>query len=193
MLLEVIANDDLSNDLSWNAYEGFSGTPTVFEIYRGVDGVWDPMPIATLPEYITSFNDDVQGLSNSGGTFDYYVNAVEGGGNFYNLPGDSSRSNTVQAFQKPKLYVPSAFDPQSSDSRVKTFYPVGVFVNAQDYVFIVFNRWGEKLYETSEINQGWDGTFKGSDSPQGVYTYFVKFTTADGREFEKRGTVTLIR
>jgi gliding motility-associated-like protein len=193
MLLEVVANDNLSNDLTWNAYEGFSGTPTVFEIYRGVDGVWDPMPIATLPENLTSYVDDVQGLSNSGGTFDYYVSAVEGGGNVYGLPGDSSRSNTVQALQKPKLYVPSAFSPESTDTRNRTFYPVGVFVNAQDYTFIVFNRWGEKLFETTEINTGWDGTYNGVDSPQGVYTYFVKFTTADGREFEKRGTVTLLR
>jgi len=193
MLLEVIAKDDLSNELTWNAYEGFSGTPTVFEVFRGIDGVWDPIPVTVLPVTITTYLDDVQGLTNSGGTFDYYISAVEGGGNIYNLPGDSSRSNTVQAFQKPKLYVPSAFNPNSPDPRVNTFYPMGVFVNAKDYIFIVFNRWGKKLYETSEINKGWDGKYLGIDSPQGVYTYFVKFTTADGREFEKRGTVTLIR
>ncbi|RUA28797.1 MAG: hypothetical protein DSY76_04045 [Bacteroidetes bacterium] len=193
MLLQVVAKDDLTNELSWNAYEGYSGTPTVFEIYRSIDGVWDPIPVATLPESITTYTDDVQGLTNSGGTFDYYVNAIEGAGNTYGLPGDSSRSNSVQALQKPKLYVPSAFNPASNDSRVKTFYPMGVFVNAQDYEFTIYNRWGELLYKTNEINKGWDGTFNGVDSPQGVYTYFVKFTTADGREYEKRGTVTLIR
>ncbi|RLD65007.1 MAG: hypothetical protein DRI84_07695, partial [Bacteroidetes bacterium] len=101
--------------------------------------------------------------------------------------------NTVEALQRPKLYVPSAFNPDSDNSDNRTFYPRGVFINSQDYTFIIFNRWGEQLFLSKEINTGWDGTYKGVDSPQGVYTYFVKFTTSDGREFEKRGTVTLIK
>jgi len=190
MLLEVTAKSDLTNELIWNDYEGFLGTGTAYEVYRSVDGIWDPVPIINTTS--TTYIDDVQGAAYTSGMFDYYVNAVEGNGNLYGFA-DTSRSNTVEALQKPKLYVPSAFNPKSTEPKNRTFYPVGVFINSQDYTFIIYNRWGEKLFETTEINRGWDGTFKGTDSPQGVYTYYVKFTTSDGREFEKRGTVTLIR
>jgi gliding motility-associated-like protein len=188
----VKAKDDLTNELKWNSYAGFLGAPTAYEIYRSIDGVWDPAPIVSLGSSAVTFIDDVQNEAYTGGNFGYFVNAVEGIGNSYGFA-DTSRSNTVEALQKPKLYVPTAFNPASTEPRNRTFYPVGVFVNSQDYVFIIYNRWGEKLFETTEINHGWDGTYKGSDSPQDVYTYFVKFTTSDGREFEKRGTVTLIR
>jgi gliding motility-associated-like protein len=192
MHLTVKAKDDLTNELKWNGYAGFLGAPTAYEIYRSIDGVWDPAPIVSLGSSAVTFIDDVQNEAYTGGNFGYFVNAVEGIGNSYGFA-DTSRSNTVEALQKPKLYVPTAFNPASTEPRNRTFYPVGVFVNSQDYVFIIYNRWGEKLFETTEINHGWDGTYKGSDSPQDVYTYFVKFTTSDGREFEKRGTVTLIR
>jgi gliding motility-associated-like protein len=89
--------------------------------------------------------------------------------------------------------VPSAFNPGSSHTENHTFIPVGVFINSKDYLFQIYNRWGQLLFETTEINKGWDGTYKGEDAAQGVYTYFVRFTTSDGQLFEKRGTVTLIR
>ena len=193
MLLKVKAKNDLSNELTWNAYKGFMGTPIAYEVYRNIDGVWDPVPIVSLPNTQTNYIDDVQSHAYTSGIFNYYVNAVEGlTGNTYNFV-DTSRSNTVEALQKPKVYVPSAFNPESTESENRTFFPRGVFINSQDYTFIIFNRWGEQLYITNEINQGWDGTYKGVKSPQGVYTYYVKFTTSDGREFEKRGSVTLIR
>ena len=91
------------------------------------------------------------------------------------------------------MYIPTAFRPGSPDPKVNKFYPTGVFINSNDYVFMVFNRWGEQIFMTNEINKGWDGTYKGVDVPEGVYTYYVKFTTSDGTNFEKRGTVTLIR
>jgi gliding motility-associated-like protein len=195
MLLKVTAKNDLTNELKWSAYSGFLGKPMAYEIYRSVDGVWDPVPIVNLPGSQTNFIDNVETMAYTSGVFGYYVHAVEGlSGNPYNFPApDTSRSNTVEALQKPKLYVPSAFRPESTNPDNRTFYPRGVFINSRDYTFIIFNRWGQEIFLTHEINKGWDGKYEGVDSPQGVYTYYVKFTTSDGREFEKRGTVTLIR
>ena len=87
----------------------------------------------------------------------------------------------------------SKFNPNSSVSENRTFYPQGVFINSKDYLFTVYNRWGEKVFETTQINVGWDGTFKGIEATQDVYTYYVRFTSASGILFEDRGTVTLIR
>jgi gliding motility-associated-like protein len=192
MLLKVEAKSDLHNVLQWTPYKGYLGNPTTYAIYRKVDGVLNPLPIATVPAAQTNYIDDVNSLSATGGVFHYYVMALEGPGNSYGFA-DSARSNTMMALQKPRVYVPSAFNPGSSHTENQTFIPVGVFINSKDYLFQVYNRWGQLLFETTEINKGWDGTYKGEDAAQGVYTYFVRFTTSDGQLFEKRGTVTLIR
>jgi len=192
MFLKVNANDSLFNKLSWNSYQGFDGNPNNYNVFRAIDGVWDPFPIINLPGTQYVYRDDIEPYSKSGGTFQYYVQAVEGPNNIYNF-NDSARSNSIAVSQKPKLYVPSAFSPGSSVAENKTFYPRGVFINSSDYLFMVFNRWGEKMFESTEINNGWDGVYKNEDAPQGVYTYYVRFTTASGILFEDRGTITLIR
>ncbi len=192
MLLKVKANDSLFNKLSWSNYYGYLGTPTTYKVYRSVDGVWDPAPIITLPSSQTTYKDDVTSFKDQGGLFAYVIDAMEGLGNTYQFA-DSSLSNSASALQKPRLYVPSAFDPNSSIAENRVFYPHGVFVNSTDYIFMVFNRWGEKVFETTEINKGWDGTYKGLEAKGDVYTYYVRFTSSSGYLFENRGTVTLIR
>ena len=57
----------------------------------------------------------------------------------------------------------------------------------------IFNRWGTKVYESSDINDGWDGTFNGTAQPFDVYVYDIEAVTSTGRTFSKHGNVTLIR
>jgi hypothetical protein len=192
MHLRVNANDSLFNQLTWTTYRGYNGNPTSYEVFRSVDGLWDPSPIISLPANQRTYRDDVSTYRLSGGTFEYYVNANEGLGNVYNLL-DTSRSNSVGVVQKPRLYVPSAFYPGSSQLENAIFYPRGVYINSMDYLFIVYNRWGEKVFESNVVDLGWNGYFDGGEAPQGVYTYYIKFTTSSGILFEDRGTVTLIR
>jgi len=192
MLLGVTAKTDLTNELTWNPYQGFDGSVSNYDVYRSIDGVWDPFPIINLPSSQNTYSDDVTNYSNTGGVFEYFVSALEGSNNVYQFA-DSSRSNSISVAQKPRLYVPSAFNPGSNVPENQVFYPSGVFINSKDYLFIVYNRWGEKMFESTEINKGWDGVYKNEDAPQGVYTYYVRFTTSAGILFEDRGTITLIR
>jgi len=192
MVLKVSANDNLTNKLIWNSYVGFNGAPNEYDIYRSIDGIWEPFPIINLPGSQTIYVDDVTSYENSGGVFEYFVSALEGLNNVYMFT-DSARSNSISVAQKPRLYVPTAFNPESSISENRVFYPRGVYINSKDYIFIVFNRWGEKMFESAEINKGWDGQYKSNKAPQGVYTYYVRFTTSAGVLFEDRGTITLIR
>lgn len=192
MYLTVEANDSLFNRVKWNPYFGFDGTPTTYNLYRSLDGVWSPTPIISLPSTQTIYVDDVSFLEGSSGVFEYFAIAIEGAFNTYNFI-DSALSNSAIALQKPRLYVPSAFNPSSSNAENRVFFPVGVYVNSTDYLFMVFNRWGQKVFETTEINHGWDGKFEGIDAPEDVYTYFVRFTTSRGYLYEDRGTTTLIR
>ena len=59
--------------------------------------------------------------------------------------------------------------------------------------FVVYNRWGTKVFETTDINEGWDGTYNGEMQPIGVYIYTIEAITPSGATFSKQGNVTLIR
>ena len=65
----------------------------------------------------------------------------------------------------------------------------------QDYSFHawIFNRWGQKLFEWTDISKGWDGKYNGSPVKDGVYYVLVKARGADGVEYNIRRDVNLLR
>ena len=71
------------------------------------------------------------------------------------------------------------------------FYPFIRFV--KDFRMRVFNRWGELVFESHDIKQGWDGYYKGKISPQDVYVYQVWVRFTDNKEVQRTGDLTLFR
>ncbi len=192
ILLDINTSQQLkSNQLNWNDYEGFSGFPTNYQLWRRVDGVLDVLPIAVLPPATGNHVDDVSALPGSSGQFTYFIEAQEGGGNIYGLTNVTSFSNEVQALMEPNIFIPSAFTPQSNQNNI--FKPIAVYVPGGNYEFSIFNRYGQMLFTTTDREEGWDGTFNKSFVPEGVYVYVVRFISASRKEFERRGTVTVIR
>jgi trimeric autotransporter adhesin len=63
----------------------------------------------------------------------------------------------------------------------------------KDLHFMVFNQWGEKIYESRKQSQAWDGTYKGKTQPSGVYMYVCRITLNDGTVVDKKGSINLIR
>ena len=60
------------------------------------------------------------------------------------------------------------------------------------YIYMVFDRWGSQVFETSDPQAGWNGRIRGNAmASEGVYIYYVKLTTASGIEVEQRGQVTV--
>jgi hypothetical protein len=59
--------------------------------------------------------------------------------------------------------------------------------------FAIYNRWGIKMFETTDPDEGWDGQYNGAPQPMGVYVYVVEAETPIGRVFYKQGNVTLLR
>jgi gliding motility-associated-like protein len=59
--------------------------------------------------------------------------------------------------------------------------------------FRIFDRWGNKVFETKNIDEGWDGSFNGKPQPQGVYVYDVEAVTSTGTTFHREGNVTLLK
>lgn len=91
------------------------------------------------------------------------------------------------------FFVPSAFTPGNHDGLgVNDLFMV--YGNAMKRVnMIVFNRWGEKIFESNNYESGWDGTYKGEPQVPGVYTYSVEVEYLNGKKKSKKGSVTLIR
>jgi gliding motility-associated-like protein len=88
-------------------------------------------------------------------------------------------------------FIPTAFSP-NGDGNNDVYYLHGL-ENAQSIEFIVWNRWGQKVFETTNASQGWDGNTNGSPNPSGVYAYQLKINMADGSSESKAGNITLMR
>ncbi|NVO03970.1 MAG: gliding motility-associated C-terminal domain-containing protein [Bacteroidetes bacterium] len=186
--LEVEAKQDMTNVLTWNDYEDWLGSVSSYLIYRQIDDLPGITPIANVPFGLNTYIDDVSNFTEMQGRFMYYVDALEGNGNIYMFK-DTSTSNQVLALQAPKLFVPNAFVPKGYNT---IFLPIGVFVDATDYQFSIYNRWGQEIFSTSDLKQGWDGMYKGTYAPEGVYVYTIRYKNSQNKYIEKRGIVTLV-
>ena len=88
------------------------------------------------------------------------------------------------------FYIPDAFSPNRD--MINDFFSV-VGGNLKEIQMQIYNRWGEKLYDTSSKNPKWDGTYKGELCEQGVYLYMLTLKTWNGKIHFFKGTLTLIR
>ncbi len=90
-----------------------------------------------------------------------------------------------------QIYVPSAFNPNSTIAQNRTLRVYGYVI--QTMQFAIFNQWGEKVFETTNQTNGWDGNYKGKPQPSGVYIYVLKMTLLNGTSSEMKGSINLIR
>ena len=90
----------------------------------------------------------------------------------------------------PYIYVPNAFTPDG-DGINDILYVYGDML--EDVYFIIFNRWGEVVFETNNVEEGWDGTYNGHEADPAVFDYYLKATCIGKTIFEKKGNITLIR
>ncbi|TAF93219.1 MAG: PKD domain-containing protein [Bacteroidetes bacterium] len=104
------------------------------------------------------------------------------------------QNSTAAAFTSrtltDQLYVPNAFSP-NGDGLNDVLRVYGYII--QDMRFMIFNQWGEKVFETNSQANGWDGTYKGKPQPSGVYMYVIKMTLKDGTVQDRKGSINLIR
>ena len=90
-----------------------------------------------------------------------------------------------------KLSFPNAFSPNGDG--INDIYKAKDYQSLVEFHAYIFNRWGQKLYEWTNPAEGWDGTYHGKDVKDGVYYVLVKARGADGREYNIRRDVNLLR
>jgi gliding motility-associated-like protein len=108
-----------------------------------------------------------------------------------------STSFTMSANLGAVYYIPNTFTPDG-DKYNQTFKPVfSTGISTEQYEMLIFNRWGEIMFESNNIYIGWDGSYgvEGLDCPSGTYTYKIKFTLNGGLQEQVivTGHVNLLR
>ena len=89
-----------------------------------------------------------------------------------------------------EVFVPSAFSPNNDgENDVLCVYSDCM----KSLTFSIYNRWGEKVYETSNMNICWDGTWKGKQLNSAVFVYILKGDLINGQTVEQKGNISLIR
>lgn len=145
---------------------------------------WDP------PDFLST-NIGTSTTSTPPSTITYLVTVTDiGDGGF------CSRSDSVTIFVfefvcgEPSIFVPNAFSP-NGDGENDLLLVRGN--NITDLKFSIFNRWGEKVFETEDQSIGWDGTFKQNLAEPAVFVYQLEVQCDDGQTYFTKGNVTLIR
>lgn len=98
---------------------------------------------------------------------------------------------TIQ-ISESKLEMPNAFSP-NGDGINDIYRAKNSYQSIVEFDAYIFNRWGQKIYEWHDPAGGWDGKFNGKDVKQGVYFVLVKAKGADGRKYNIKKDVNLLR
>jgi gliding motility-associated-like protein len=181
------STDATSNMLTWTPYSGWENGVGFYEIYRYSQGETMPTQVATTSEntYVDYLEEN---LSSSDRTF-YFVRANESSQGIDNKI-QTANSTYGYILHETKIFIPNAITPLEQDNNI--FKPQCNFIQQGSYRMSIFNRYGTLIFFTDDLNQGWDGRYKGEFCKQGVYIYVIEFVNSLGEKQTRKGTVALI-
>ena len=173
-----------------------------------------PTPIAHFqikPEMVSIINSQVQFNNNSIGATSFNWNFGDSTGSnlpdpFHTYPDtgvywvtlvvfnaygcSDTASGTVIVTPNDAFFVPNAFHPQSNGNN-NHFQGYGVGITS--FEMDIFDRWSERVFYSTNVNDGWDGTINGQDAPEGVYVYHISVSINNHAAVEYTGSLTLVR
>jgi len=175
--------------LAWNAYLDWPKGVHEYDIYRSIGE--SGFKLLQSSGQSADYKDNVSSLVGQqlSGNICYYIEAVPN----MNITGntDTSRSATVCVDITANVFIPNAFTP-NGDGQNDEYKPSFAFLPGK-YLLTIFNRNGFKIFESSDPMKGWDGRLANNQkAPEGVYVYFIKFTSGSGKTVEKKGNFSLI-
>jgi gliding motility-associated-like protein len=88
------------------------------------------------------------------------------------------------------IYLPNAFSP-NGDLEDDTLFVYGTCI--KEMKLIIYNRWGQKVFESNSQPEGWDGMYKGKLEDSAVFAYYLTYTLDDGTAGKKQGNISLVR
>lgn len=190
MLLEVRTVED-SIRLRWRLYEVFNGGVDKYEVQRltqaGDLENWET--IASVPREQDTYQKLNEFKESEERRACFRIRAVEGRNNEFGYQ-ESSLSNVVCLLNDANVYIPNAIVIGGKNN---AFNVRGQYIDYDASSMAIYNRWGEEVYQTNDLNNGWDGTKDGEAVPQGQYLYKVTIVGENQQTSTKSGTFTVIR
>jgi gliding motility-associated-like protein len=166
-----------------------------------------PSPVIAFSEYDTLWVEPGFILEAGYGAEFYYWNTgettetivIDSMGNYSveltSFEGCKSTDTIQILWSGTPFYLPNAFTP-NGDGLNDSFKAIPRYDYVNKYHLSIYNRWGQRVYETMDINKGWDGTYKGSPCTLGAYVYHIVYEEFGQQPVESKvveGTVVLVR
>ena len=112
--------------------------------------------------------------------------------NISNLCGNVSITKKVNyKLCNDSIFIPTAFTPNNDGHN--DIFKAAYFYQPKQFTMNIYNRYGERVFNTANISDGWAGSFKGKPQPVGSYIWIVNYKTINGKTVSLKGTVTLIK
>ena len=155
----------LIDTLSWTNYDSCAADVLYYQVYYAPPGSFSYQLIATVNYGVFQYL--YQGVNSIAGC--YYVTAVDSAGNV------SDSSNIICTETCPLYELPNIFTPDGNLVN-DIYHPITPWRDVKDVEMVIFNRWGDKIFETTDPAIGWNGKRNndGMESPEGVYFYVCK-------------------
>jgi gliding motility-associated-like protein len=180
VLLKGVKTGPFTMNISFSDYLGFANGISKYELYRALPGT---SGFQLYQNYASPTTDNFNnGQDNYQQIF--RIKAYELGSNRV------SWSNDVVINFEPVVFIPNAFTPnENNKNEVFLPYTGGL----KTFQLAVYNRWGERVFESSDPSIGWDGTVNGKMAMEGVYVYDFRYSDFKDRKYQNTGTLHLIR
>ncbi|MGB0166505.1 MAG: gliding motility-associated C-terminal domain-containing protein [Luteibaculum sp.] len=100
-------------------------------------------------------------------------------------------SRDIQVLPETRIFVPTAFSPDA-DGINDVFKIEGIGLNAMDFSFKIFDRWGEEIFSSKDPSFTWDGTYKGNEAKPGTYVWILSYRDIIGVQGRESGKLVLL-
>ncbi|MES2616268.1 MAG: PKD domain-containing protein [Bacteroidota bacterium] len=170
----------------WTAYQKWPEGVAYYEVLRlSEQNTFDLVSTTTDTFFV-----DIFSPTNGVKQYQYRIRAVKKSTSSISDFEAESISNDLMIVPNSVIYMPNAFSPDNNGINDQ-FVPQGLYV--YDYLFEVYNIWGELVFSTTDCMKGWDGYYKDEVCQQGVYYYKVTARGNDYKRYILKGNVTLLR
>lgn len=173
--------------LSWLPYAGWEQSPE-YMLLRRLKSEVDWTVLGVIHEQ--TYRDDLSVLPHLAEPLIYKIVAQEPVGADYGFQ-DTLQSERVQYSRDGACYFPNAFTPTASTNT--EFRAFTSFIDAGDFELNIYDRSGLLVFHTTDIEQGWDGTYNGELLPMGAYVYIAHCRYSNNIEKLIKGTVLLLK
>jgi gliding motility-associated-like protein len=193
ILLHAVMLSPGNQNINWSLYDNFIKLTQNQELLLSDDEKYNKSSPWNI---LSTFNNTVK-FATDNSTFDitqqkicYCIRAIENPPNATYKRQDTSYSNIQCVTADPIVYFPNAIQINGYNT---IFYPKGVFIDYEKSSFVIYNRWGQIIFETNDINKGWDGKENNEFVQSDVYVYKATIVGLNGTTLLFDGTITVLK